>query len=274
MKRNFVIILPIIILILLSLVLTSCFFENLFSANSSLSEDSVSSETETTPESESQTVSDEVSESLSNPERVELSADEIQSVSEYIETITLYANITDFETIEQVDQNWIATRFFFIAEYADYDDYDNDFQGAYIATIESVQTVAREYVNPDLVLSSDFDYELDETLVKWLPEYGLFTWLGRGLPGSFRKLYPVEAYVVENVINFICIDLQEFWDLGEENPINDIYDEYGITQVGTYNHSTDEFNFSIDVQTQPKYLYKLIPNGEDSYYLISKQKID
>ena len=124
-------------------------------------------------------------------------------------------------------------------------------------------------------MSADFDFELDESLVRWLPEYGLFSWFGRGLPYGFRVSYTVFSYSINDKIYYYSIDLQEFWDYGEdEMAVKDIYDEFGNVKVATYDPETKEFDFIVDVETLQVYRYELIRNGEDGYYLISKIRWD
>lgn len=260
-----------------SVLLSSCFINDLFrpetlpddSVSSNISEPSgLFSETESIP-GETSGISSETEEN-----RIDLSSDEIKMIQNYIENITLYENITDFNNINEIDPNWLAGRFFFIADYADPEDYDEDFEGAYIATLESVQAVVNEHVNPGIILSSDFNYELDESLVKWLPEYGLFSWFGRGLPYGFRVSYPVLAYSVNDTLYYYSIDLQEYWDYeDDENAIKEIYDEFGNTVVGTYNPVSGEFDFAVETNTLAKFRYTLIRNGEEGYYLLSKERI-
>jgi len=263
-----------IITVSLAVLLSSCFIFDLFQSDTS-SEDPVSSEPEVSSESET-TLSESYESSISSePEQIEISEEEIAKIKEYIEKITLYENISNFENIEDIDPNWLAGRFFYMAEYADPEDYDADFNGAYIATLDSVQAVINENVNPDIVLSSEFNFELDESLVVWLPDYKLFSWYGRGLPYGFRVSFPVSAYEINDTIYYDSIDLQEYWDYGEdETEIKDIYNELGDSVVGTYNPVSGEYLFSVDIQSLDVFRYGLVRNGVDGYYLVSKIKLN
>ena len=111
-------------------------------------------------------------------------------------------------------------------------------------------------------------------MVKWLPEHKLFSWFGRGFPPGLRKSYPVEAYISDNVIHYVSVDLSEYSEMGEEIEIIDIYDENGDEKVGSYNTVDNTFDFTADIETFPKYLYRVIPNGDNGYYILSKQRIN
>lgn len=211
----------------------------------------------------------------SEDSKIFLSGEEINEVREYIEFITAYSYIPDFTDIKNSDLNWMAERFFYFSDLADPDNYNTDFDGNYIATVDSLENVLKENVNPYIVIPQDYYFNLDSSLVIWNHNEKVFSWYGRGLPGGFRVSYPVDAYSVDENIYYVSIDLIDYMDfIEDENAAIDIFYEDKHTNAGLYYPGKGEFELYIQPDDMKKHLYVLSRNEDGRLYLVSKTEIE
>ncbi len=266
-------------IIISTALLTSCdileqILEQLLeSAETTTQEESETETDETDPtETQNDTQTPEETTDETNP----LSDGEIDEIKEYIEFITRYENIQDFDSPDNPDYNWLVSRFNYFVPVDDrLDPADYDFDYSEIATREAVEYYIKQYVHPDITLPDDYPYDLDEDLVAWVPEHGVFGWFGRGFPYNERVVYPVDAWETDGIIHFVSIDLTMFFVMGDTPPDEyELFDEHGDVQVGMYNIEAGTYVFDVDTDTLDQYLYRLIPSEEGSYYLLSKEQVN
>ncbi|SDN56223.1 hypothetical protein [Acetanaerobacterium elongatum] len=217
-----------------------------------------------------------------NDTNIQVSEADKKKIYKYLCKLSNYwCELPNFNNAENIDSAYIVLTFH--AQADNPIEYNSEFYE--FSSLVGIEKVAREILNPQITLKKDADYSsLDGMSRKpqWIPELEGFIWYASGgfskqyIPYLTNVTYSDGLYYVTG--NLIRVEWNAEYDATEGKMYcNNVYigtlyyPDPEIYTTSGFEFTIENMNpqFTTDINSLPKQLFVLQPNG-DSFYLLSK----